>query len=523
MDNMIRQNDAIHLLNTGQPAAALAVLQQALVQQPDSAELHYKLGVLHRSQKQNSLARVHYQQAVILDPGFWAAHFNLAILCQEEGQMPDAERHYRQALLNSSDPGPILCNLASLLQSSHRQEEALSCLRQAVTLRPDLPEIQNNLGNCLQTIPQLAEAESCYRKAIQLAPEQPISWYNLAVTLHLQGRLEESLAAYDQVLALAPDWLEARSNRSHTLLLKGDLEAGFTAYEERIRKSEHLRYHRWAAPLPRWQGEHYTGRRLLIYFEQGLGDCIQFIRYLPLVKARGGTLLFSVPTALQRLFQNFPGVDELLLHGVEPLAKHRADLALPLMSLPRLFGSTLNTIPLRKAYLQPAPQLVSLWRQRLTSPYKKIGLVWAGNPAYDHEPSRRRTCPLTALAPLFTLPNREFYSLQKGAAAAEIAQIPPGTLHDLSAELHDFIDTAAIIASLDIVVSVDTSVAHLAAALGKPVYVLLPYAPEWRWLLRRSDSPWYPSMRLFRQTVPGDWSGPVAALLNTFTSRDGAP
>jgi hypothetical protein len=256
---------------------------------------------------------------------------------------------------------------------------------------------------------------------------------------------------------------------------------------------------------PLWKGEEFQDKRLLIYDEIGYGDVFQFIRYLPWVKARGGTVIFECKKGLSRLLSNFPGIDVLLERSNTPVPEESFDLQLPMESLPGIFGTALATIPAEVPYLTVAPQLIASWKKRLEAyPGFKVGLVWAGNPNNQYDSAR--SCNLLDFAPLASVEGVTFISLQKGPAESQLAN-PPQNMRiiALGSELQDFADAAAVIESLDLVISVETAVPHLAGALGKKIWTLLSFVPAWRWMMERSDSPWYPSMRLFRQTKRGEW------------------
>ncbi|TWH47594.1 glycosyltransferase family 9 protein [Sporomusa sp. KB1] len=263
----------------------------------------------------------------------------------------------------------------------------------------------------------------------------------------------------------------------------------------------------------RWHGENFSGKRLLVQCEQGLRDSLQFCRYLPLVKARGGIVQLSVQQPLLRLFANLPGVDELIEHTAATFAQAQFDLTVPMMNLPYILGTTLHTIPASVPYLTVEQRSIDIWHNKIncSASHLRVGLAWGGNQVTILGQSR--TCGLNAMVPLARIPSVTFYGLQKDATTNAANTPPPGMrLVDLTAEIADFADTAALIMNLDLVIAVDTAAAHLAGALGKPVWTLLAAVGEWRWLLTGNDTPWYPTMRLFRQTNPGDWSGVMAAV-----------
>jgi len=305
-------------------------------------------------------------------------------------------------------------------------------------------------------------------------------------------------------------------NLALALLVQGHFPEGWEEYEWRW-KTKGLLSPRQLLPQPLWDGRPLAGRAILLHAEQGLGDTIQFIRYLPLVAQRGGRVIVECQPELQRLVQAMTPDIPVLARG-QPLPDFAFQC--PLLSLPKALGTTLATIPATVPYLHADAQNVQMWRDRLAGHGSalKVGLIWAGNP--HHKNDRNRSVKLASLAPLAQVPGVQFYSLQKGAAAAQAKTPPPGMdLIDRTDDLQDFADTAAMIANLDLVIAVDTSVVHLAGALAKPVWTLLPYCPDWRWLLKRQDSPWYPTMRLFRQPEIGDWDSVIQQLAAALANR----
>jgi len=330
-----------------------------------------------------------------------------------------------------------------------------------------------------------------------------------------KGLLDEAIAADRQAIAINPNFAEGHFNLGIALLECGDFEQGWPEYEWRQKCSEfNASFRRFSQPL--WSGEEFRGRTILLHAEQGLGDTIQFIRYLPMLVRRGGRVLVEVQPALMGLLRQMRGVHQWIPRG-EPLPGF--DVQCPLLSLPRLFATTVRTIPADVPYLLADPALVESWRQNLSTnvPGIKVGLAWAGNP--EHKRDAMRSISLDRLAPLASVRGATFISLQKGGSALQSDQPPEGLrLVNFSAELHDFADTAALMANLDVVIAVDTAIAHLAGAMGKPVWTLLPFAPDWRWLVDRKDSPWYPSMRLFRQPRIGDWGTVIGSVAGRLES-----
>ncbi|MGE0733402.1 MAG: tetratricopeptide repeat protein [Alphaproteobacteria bacterium] len=349
-----------------------------------------------------------------------------------------------------------------------------------------------------------------FRLAIALDARAADAHCNLGNALKRLGRWDESRHAYREAIAVDPQHVSAHWNESMALLLRGDYANGFVAYE--------WRFSRPASPLkpvgkPLWNGSALPNGTLFLHAEQGVGDMLQFARFLPAAQRLAKNVVLEVQAALVDLFAaNFPGVRVVARGGAVP----SCDVHLPVMSLARVFHTTLENLPCSVPYLAPPPDRAVAWRVRAAETgRRRIGLVWAGN--MKHNNDRYRSVAFAALAPLFELPNIDWYGLQVGTAAVDVRDLSArANWTDLSPHLRDFADTAAAIAALDRVVAVDTAVAHLAGAMGLPVDILLPFAPDWRWLTDRADSPWYPTARLFRQPRPGDWAGAIDALARTF-------
>ncbi len=409
------------------------------------------------------------------------------------------------------DPGFVAAyvNLGNVFQAQDRLNEAIECFERAIALQPNLAEAHSNLGNALATLDRQADALACYRKAIDVDPDYWGSYYNMASSLKRWGRLNEAAACYRKAIALKPDDPVAHSDLGMTLLTLGDMAAGWQEYEWRWKTPLMIKAARVFA-CPQWRGEAAQGRALLIHAEQGFGDTLQFCRYAPLAAARGLRVILEVPGPLARLLRSLPGVDQVIEQG-QTLPDF--DLHCPMLSMPLAFGTTVATIPHAPSYLQADPAQVATWQARLAAMGQqgpRVGLVWAGNPR-SHSPElsavdRRRSLTPAQLAPLLAVPGLHFVNLQKDDSATP----PDFLLTDFMPEMRDFADTAALIAALDLVISVDTAVAHLAAALGKPVWMLDRFDHCWRWLPGRRDSPWYPTLLVTRQHRPGDWD-PVLA------------
>jgi hypothetical protein len=385
-----------------------------------------------------------------------------------------------------------------------------------VQLRPGHLNAHSNLGAVLARLNRGEEAEVACRAAIRLQPGHAGAHANLGLALRSLGRFEAAIASLREAIRLQPGHVKAHVDLGMTLLLLGRFAEGFAEYEHRLTP-------RPAGVLgpPSWRGEPLEGRTILLHAEQGIGDTIQFIRYLPEVRRCGaGRVLLAAPPPFTRLLAGLPHLDALV--RAEDWAEIRAHVHCPLLSLPHALGTTIETIPAPVPYLRAEPAALARWRERLEDARNlRVGLVWAGNPR--HQDDRNRSIAPERLAPLLRVKDVCWASLQLGAPVQALhEQVPGGAVLDLASELTDLAETAAAMMQLDLVIAVDTAVAHLAGALGRPVWVLLPAVPDWRWLLGREDSPWYPTMRLFRQRRPGDWDGvvvQVAAALEALARR----
>jgi tetratricopeptide (TPR) repeat protein len=487
-----------------------------------------------------------YRHILAAQPHHADAIHLLGVIAAQNGQREPAVELMSRAVALRPESAEFRCNLGAALLELNRKEEAAAELRRAIDLRPNMAQAHNNLGNALTALGRHQEAADCARRALALDPNYAQAYYNLANVQRNLGQWDEAVANYRRALALKRDWREAENNLGNTfcsagrfaeaenlfadvlarrpddplahwnvalaLLRRGDLERGLKEYESRWQIPE-LRLNRLRDARPEWDGGEIKGRRILVYAEQGLGDSIQFARYIPFLAGRGAGVVVNCQKELAGLLGGIAGVTECHAH---PGAKNsRWDLHCSLPSLPRLMGTTLATIPASVPYLRADPAKAALWRNRLEGTGKrKIGVAWAGSPR--HPSDEQRSVRLDRLADLWRSDIR-MVSLQKGQGREQIG--PSGlALDDWTEELDDFADTAALVENLDLIVTVDTAVAHLAGAMGKEVWVLLPFVPDWRWMLEREDSPWYPTMRLFRQEKTGDWSGPIGRIAEALGS-----
>jgi tetratricopeptide (TPR) repeat protein len=475
---------------------------------PAHADGWLELGVAWQQLEKWEAAREAYRHCVALRPNSVAALSNLGTTFKQQRRFAEAAAAYRDALQHDAHNLAVLNNLAIALAGAKQWNDALAATRQLLALDPDHIDGLNTLGVTLTARCQFDEAENALRRSILLAPAEAGSHCNLANLLLAQGRTTEALACYTAARTLAPHLDTLGYNQGLCQLRLGHLRQGFINYELRLAKRSVEERARFRVPrlMP---GSSLAGRTLLVHAEQGLGDTLQFVRYISLLAAQGATVHVEVQAPLETLLKGLAGAASVFRRG-QPLPAF--DLHTPLLSLPHILGTTLETIPAEVPYVIPVSNKVAAWAQRLPSGGgPRVGLVWSGNPL--HENDHNRSIPFTQLAPLLQLPGLQFISLQKEHAPADLAALarcPQVTL--LAPGLVDFSDTAAVIAHLDAVISVDTSVAHLAGAMGKRLFVLLPFAPDWRWLEERTDNPWYPSATLCRQREPGDWSGPVAGI-----------
>jgi Flp pilus assembly protein TadD len=500
-------NLGIALAAQGRHDEAVAVYRRALKLQANYPDACNNLGLAYKALGKLTEAEARFRAALAFKPDFVEAHGNLGIVLAAQGRTADAEASYRAALRLRPSHREALNNLGVLLSDLGRWAEAESLLREAIRLDPDVPDAYRNLGAVLNHLKRAVEAEPILRLAARLAPDSPEAHFNLGAALHDLRRLGEADSAYRQAILLSPDFADAHNNRAYSLLLAGRYAEGWPEYEWRWR-TKHMAGGARGFAAPQWMGEPLDGRTLLVHAEQGLGDTLQFCRYAPLI-AGAGRIIIEVQPSLEQLMASLTGSMEVIARGE---AIPAFDLHCPLMSLPFALSAAAEDIPAAVPYLFAESVAAARWRTRLAGMAgRRVGLVWAGNSHLGYPEfaavDARRSVSLSDMAPLAEVGGIAFVSLQKGAPSAQGANPPVGmSLSDYTGELGNFAETAALIEALDLVISVDTSVAHLAGAMGKPVWVLNRYDTCWRWLLNRTDSPWYPTVRLFRQPAPGDWT-----------------
>lgn len=494
---------------------AIALLQRALAQLPTNAEVLFNLGLSQQALGQQVQAQQSFMRVLKIDARHAGALFHSGYLAQQTGAADEAIGFYETLLGVHPAHVKALHNLALLYMQMGAAEKALPLLEKALALKPDYADAYNARGSYWRYVGALEKALADYDHALSLSPHASYA-VNKAVALLDVGREAEAQALYDALLEDVPNMREAQWGRALLHLRNGDYEKGWALYECGLGQP-FMRYGVYAA-TPRWDGAPLNGRTVLLIAEQGLGDTLQFVRYAQLAKERGGRVVLAAQKPLVRLLANCPYVDEVVEMAACASVAHDAHAAL--MSLPHIFGTTLKNVPATIPYVHAVSDEVATWKTRLESHTafvkgnKKIGLVWAGAPrkeqAHAHLIDKRRSMNLALLEPLLNSSGATFYSLQIGEAAKQIAALGlQERIIDFTADIHDFADTAALVENLDLVISVDTSAAHLAGALGKPVWILSRFDACWRWLNNQPTSPWYPSARIFGQREAGEWAGVI--------------
>jgi len=484
----------------GRLGEAETLCRQVLEAQPGLAEAEHLLGLVAHQYGKLGDAIDHVRRATELAPQTALFHANLGEMLRIAGRPRLAVEAAQRALAIEPNMATALCNLGVALYELKDYEEAAEAHRQAIAAAPDFAEAHSNLGNALHGLRRFDEAISAYRRALELRPDFADALANLGTTLHHSGAFDDGIATLRLALALAPHHANAHSGLGILLLMRGDFAEGWDEYEWRLRSSE-----RTGPRFPEhpWTGESLVGKHIYVQAEQGFGDSLQFARYLPLLAARAGRVTLRVHQQLVALLRESLPVITVLGDRGDPLP---FDVDTSLLSLPRLLKTRLETIPADIPYLRPTTETTRRWQDRLTSLTGfKVGIVWAGNS--EHANDTRRSLDVSLLAPLLRVPQTSFISLQVGKRSDELKKLNRGKpiIRDHSLYFTDFEETAGAVAALDLVISVDTAVAHLAGGLGKPTWVPLPWVTDWRWMLERENSPWYPTMRLYRQRYGQDW------------------
>jgi len=527
---------------------ALASFERALTIAPHNAELHASCGMTLISLQRLERALASLNEAIAIRPDYVDALYNSAVVLERLGRYDAAlarcervltlEPHHAMALANrgnalyalgrheealssfdqaldlGSDSVEVLCNRSRTLRLMKREDEALQGYDRAIALRSDAAQAWAARANLLQQLHRYDEALESHDRALEIEPHDKLVLFNRGITSYLMMRFPDALVAFGQAIAIDPDYAPAHFSSAFAYLVMGDFQRGWEKYEWRWQE-EQVGSHKRDFAQPLWHGnEPIAGKTILLHAEQGFGDTLQFCRYVPFVKSRGATVVLEVQGGLKSLLTRLPGADHVVGWGdpLPPFDMHR-----PLLSLPLAFHTELESIPDNVPYVRAPADKADKWRKRLglqTRP--RIGLAWSGNT--EHRNDHNRSLAFETLLPLLT-DEFEWISLQKIVRDEDKMALAASSVIHLGDEIKDFSDTAGLVDAMDLVLAVDTSVAHLAGALGKALWVMLPYSPDWRWLLDRDDSPWYPSARLMRQARPGDWASLLGRIEVELRSR----
>ena len=500
----------------GEHEGAVTALARAVALRPDHTDARNNLGNALVELGRPAEAVPHYRAALAMRPSHASTLYNLANALLAADEPAEAEERFRAALALDPRHAGAMNNLGNLLRALGRAEEAAELYRQVIALHPDSAGARNNLGLALLALHRAPEAAECFMEALRLRPDYANAYNNLGGAMLALDRPEEAIPLFRHAVDLDAEQVQARFGEGLALLSLGRFHEGWEAYESRWQDARFCEGVRERA-TPRWEGEDAAGRTLLLHSEQGLGDTIQFVRYAPMVRALGARVILEVQAPLVPLLAGF--ADLVLAEGAE-LPPH--DFHCPLLTLPLLFGTTLDNIPADIPYLRADAVRCAQWRERLGPARRpRVGIAFSGSD--EHPEDALRSIPAEQLRPLLTLPGVEFHVAQRDIRAADaeaLSRLPGVRVH--AERLGNFAETAALLHHMDLVVSVDTSMAHLAGAMGLPVWLLVQTNADFRWLRGRTDSPWYPSARLFRQARAGEWGHEialVAAAVRAFAGR----
>jgi tetratricopeptide (TPR) repeat protein len=518
----VLNNLGVLCIDAGSPTEGIGYLRRAQALEPDSVETLNNLGLALLDNGDPASAKPFLDAAVRVDPARAVSHANFARACLATGAAGEALEAASEAL--RLDPGSADARIAhaGALRHLERWDEAERELRELAEAAPSRVDAHLGLGELLIEQGRFADGEQALRRAATIAPDSAEALSNLGVALYQGGRPREALELFDRALELKPDHYATRLWRSMAYLMLGELASGWREFEWRWRGFEELGKAQLRFPAPRFQGEALRGKTIVLHGEQGMGDVLQFARFAASLAKRGARVWLYVHAPLVRLLKSVPGVDRVFAFGEVPPAM---DFHCQLMSLPGVLGIGLDDLPCVQSYLSAPAAQTARWRRRLEgAPGLRVGLAWSGDPRKHDRLANltdaRRSLRLAQLAPLARVAGVTWVSLQKGEAASQAVSPPHGMrLLDFTAELDDFADTAALACALDLVITVDTSIVHLAGGLGRPVWMLSRFDGCWRWMLERTDSPWYPTLRIFRQSAPLDWSEAIAALGRALEAR----
>ncbi len=536
----------------GDYAQALEMILQALQVEPDNQVFYNLLGLIYEKLGQMDNAMRAYQQAVELDENYILAMHNMVILLQGQQRYEDVIRmcgriiekdakfanaynargyalrmleqyesavaDFQKAIELCPESAELYNHLGIVLNKLNRRDEAIATFQNGIVIDRTHAHLYNNLGITYKAQGHANEAIEEYQKAIAIDPEFSEALYNLANAQRDIGRYSEAIATYQRAVSADPSCYQGRWNQSLVYLLTGDLTNGWRGYQWRKKPELGVVTYPHFPRGPMWEGQDFKGKTLFVHYEQGYGDIIQFMRYLPFVKQRGGRIISEMPRPLHGLVEGLHCVDAL--YGVlDDLTSLCYDFHVSIVDLPMIFNTSLETIPSQVPYLFADPVRVDRWQGLVEKECFRVGIVWAGSPTHGND--RNRSCDFSFFRPLSNLPNVRLYGLQKGFPLKMIDEAGTFEIDNPAYLCRDFSDTAALIEQMDFVISVDTAVAHLAGAMAKPVWVLLPAVPDWRWMLDRDDSPWYPTARLYRQRTSGDWASVFEQVVEDLSALTG--
>lgn len=500
--NAIAHNNlALALMEQKLFSQAASYLETALSISPDYVEASYNLGRLYYQQGNFDEALVQLQKASEIKTDFLPLYVLLGQVCHRLGKLQQAMNYFDKGLAKKPDDTTLINYKGLVLIDQGELDKAVLLFLELLNQNPLLVEAHCSLGMAFYQQDRLDEAMECFQQALSLKPDYLDAQINIASTLRDQGRVDESIEAFQKIIQQHPDLPDPHYGLALSLLLKGDYENGWREYEWRWNSSNSPQQ-KPKLKGKEWRGEPLDYKTILVYCEQGAGDTIQFIRFVPLLAAQGANVILQCPESLVSLFSQVEGINQVITFD-QKITNY--DVHCPILSLPLHLNITLQNLPATVPYIIPAASMVDALE--LDKNKYKIGIAWAGSPLHFND--RKRSCSAELFAPLAKIEGIELHSLQK----LRPNENAPSFMIDHCEQLQDYNDTASLINKLDLVISVDTSVAHLAGALGMPVWILLPHAPDWRWLQQGDSSPWYPTATIFRQSVAGDWKGVIAEII----------
>jgi len=502
----------------GRLAEAEEIYRVVLAQMPENAHALHYLGLIRisRGNKEEGLKLI--RQSVEMNPSVGLFHMNLAGALLDAGDVHGAEQSAREGIAKGAQGAQPHINLGQALWRQARFEEGLAAMQKAEELEPQRPDVQSFLGVYYTSLRRYDEAFAALGRAIEIDPNRAFHHANLGAALYATHQLDESVVEYRKAIALQPDRPEFHADMALPMLVGGNWTEGFREYEWRL-KVPHIVALPRHYPQPQWDGSPIQGKTVFLYPEQGFGDAILFCRFAPMLRERGARVILEVRQELYNLVKSLKGIDQLISRGTDVPS---FDFHSALLSLPMHFKTTPENVPAQGPYLSADAARIERWRAEVVSVESeaklRVGLVWGGSKTARHDP--QRSLPLEGFAPLAHVPGIRWYSLQVGEDAQQLAQPPQGMqIVDLGRKIRDFADSAAAMAALDLVICVDTSAAHVAGATGRPVWMLEPYLPYWPWGIEGETTPWYPTMRIFRQPALDNWDGVLERVAEALRER----